>query len=342
MEARKVAAANGWLWIKQGYGLFKKSPVLWVILAAIGLLGMLAISHIPVVGNPLVTLLFPVLLGGFMLGCRALEQGEELELAHLFAGFQHNMQQLLTLGGINLVGQLLILGLMMLTGGATLVGIMTSAEPVTDPEILMQAVAGAGAALLLGTTLSLLLLMAMQLAPMLIIFDKLSPVPALKASLRAFWRNIMPLTVYSLLLLPLAILASLPMMLGWLILLPVIITSMYVAYRDLFPAQQTGAENISPPKENPDAPLDKSNLENKKVQVEEIVKDAAYYCMILDIPLDGSEDVIRKAYKEQMQKHHPGRVAHLGQELQELAEHKILEIQEALANLIKLKSEGRL
>ncbi len=236
MEAHKVEAAHGWLWIKQGYWLFKKSPVLWVVLAAIGLLGMLAISHIPVVGNPLVTLLFPALLSGFMLGCRALEQGEELELAHLFAGFQHSTQQLLTLGGINLVGQLLILSVMMLTGGATLVGIMTSGEPVTDPEILTQAVAGAGVALLLGTTLSLLLLMAMQLAPMLTIFDKLSPVPALQASLQACWRNLMPLTVYSLLLLPLAILASLPMMLGWLILLPVIIASMYAAYRDLFPS----------------------------------------------------------------------------------------------------------
>ncbi len=235
MEARKVAAANGWLWVKQGYWLFKKSPVLWGVLSAIGLLGMLAISHIPVVGNPLVTLLFPALLGGFMLGCRALEQGEELELAHLFAGFQHNTQQLLTLGGINLVSQLLILGVIMLAGGATLVGIMMSGEPVTDPEILTQAVVGAGAALL-GITLFMVLLMAMQFAPMLIIFDKLSPVPALKASLLAFWRNMMPLTVYGLLLLPLAILASLPMMLGWLILLPVIIASMYAAYRDLFPS----------------------------------------------------------------------------------------------------------
>ncbi len=58
----------------------------------------------------------------------------------------------------------------------------------------------------------------------------------LPINMRAFWRNLMPLTVYGLLLLPFAILASLPMMLGWLILLPVIIASMYAAYRDLFPS----------------------------------------------------------------------------------------------------------
>jgi uncharacterized membrane protein len=60
----------------------------------------------------------------------------------------------------------------------------------------------------------------------------------MKASLRAFLRNMIPLTVYGLLLLPFAILASLPMMLGWLVLLPVIITSLYAIYRDLFPMEE--------------------------------------------------------------------------------------------------------
>ena len=79
--------------------------------------------------------------------------------------------------------------------------------------------------------------MAMQFAPMLVIFGKMAPVPAMKASLRAFLRNMIPLMVYGFLLLPFAILASLPMMLGWLVLLPVIITSLYAIYRDLFPME---------------------------------------------------------------------------------------------------------
>ena len=80
MEARKVAASNGWLWIKQGYWLLKKSPVLWVVLTVIGVAGLLSVALIPVVGDPLATLLFPILMGGYMLGCRALENNEELEL----------------------------------------------------------------------------------------------------------------------------------------------------------------------------------------------------------------------------------------------------------------------
>ena len=118
MEARKVPAANAWLWIKQGYWLFKKSPVLWVVLTAMGVAGQIGLAIIPVVGDILATLLLPVFMAGFMAGCRALEMDEELELAHLFAGFKQSTQQLVTLGGITLVCQLLILGVMMITGGS--------------------------------------------------------------------------------------------------------------------------------------------------------------------------------------------------------------------------------
>lgn len=237
MEARKVNAINGWQWIKNGYWLFRKNPLLWMALTSIGVLGMLGMAVIPVVGDPLATLLFPVLLAGYMFGCHALAQGEELELAHLFAGFQQHAQQLITLGGINLVGQLLILGAMMLAGGAALVSILMSGTPVDDPAILTQAVEGAGFALLLGIALFTVLMMAMQFAPMLVIFGKMQPVPAMKTSLRAFVRNVIPMTVYGAMLLPFMILASLPMMLGWLVLMPVVIASLYAIYRDLFPMQ---------------------------------------------------------------------------------------------------------
>jgi len=235
MEARKVNITNSWLWIKQGYWLFKKSPILWVVLAAIGVVGLISISTIPVIGDPLATLLFPILLAGYMIGCRALEHDEELELSHLLAGFHNNTTQLVTLGGISLVSQMLILGVMKLTGGATLVSLLMSGKPVDNPEILAQAAVGAGIALMLGMALFSILLMAMQFAPMLIIFDKMSPMDALKTSLLACLRNMLPLSLYGAMMLLFMMAASLPMMLGWLVLLPVMISSMYAVYRNLFP-----------------------------------------------------------------------------------------------------------
>jgi hypothetical protein len=244
MEAVKVPGIHGWLWLKQGYDLFRKSSLLWMVLVAIGVVGLFGIASIPVIGDPLSTLLFPVFLAGYMFGCRALEQGEDLELAHLFAGFRKHAQPLVTLGGINLVGQLLIFGVMMLTGGAALVSIIMSGKPVEDPAVIMQAFTGAGFAIMIGALLFSLLVMAIQFAPMLVIFEDMAPVPAMRTSLRAFLRNFLPLTVYGLMLLPFAAIATLPMMLGWLVLLPVIITSMYATYIDLFPPQTEAPKTV--------------------------------------------------------------------------------------------------
>ena len=258
MEAKKLTAGFGWLWIKQGIYLFKKSPVLWVVLSIITIAGLIGIASIPVVGDPLATLLFPVIFSGLLWGCHALEHDEELELAHLFAGFRHNTQRLVTLGGLNLVGQLLIFGVMMLTGGAALVGILMNGSPTEDPAVITQAAMGAGFAILLGITLFSVLLMATQFAPMLVTFDKLSPLEALKTSLRSCWRNLIPLSVYGAMMLLFAIAASLPMMLGWFILLPIMVTSIYAAYRGIFPRAEAPANatetEAAPPQQ--DAPQD--------------------------------------------------------------------------------------
>lgn len=261
MESRKVKALHGWMWISHGWWLFKKSPMLWMALTSIGVVGMVGIALIPFVGDPLSTLLFPPLLAGFMLGCHAVAQGEELELPHLFAGFQRYTQKLITLGGINLVGQLLILGIMAGTGAADLVSLLVKGGPdAQDPTIFAQALQGAGFAIALGLTLFTMLMMAMQFAPMLVLFRGMAPVPAMRTSLRACLRNMIPLSVYALLMLPFAFLATLPMALGWLVLLPVVITSMYAIYRDLFPMQEdvaandaNSAEAAPPPGEQPPA-----------------------------------------------------------------------------------------
>jgi uncharacterized membrane protein len=192
----------------------------------------------------LVSLLMPAVLVGLMAGCRALSQDEELELAHLFSGFKQHTSQFVTLGGISLVGQLLIFGVMMLVGGATLVGILMNGQPDADPSVMMQAVAGAGFAVLLGIVLFSLLMMAMQFAPMLVYFRNVPPLQAMKLSLRAFIHNVGPMLVYGITFMFLAILASLPMMLGWLVLLPLVFTSLYASYSDIFPPVQEAGSTV--------------------------------------------------------------------------------------------------
>jgi uncharacterized membrane protein len=235
MEPQRLQARQGWVWIKQGYALFMKAPLLWIVFLLIFIAAAVALSIVPVIGDPLVSLLMPVILAGLMVGCRSLQQGEELELMHFFSGFRQHTSHLVSLGGITLVAQFLIIGAMMLVGGGTLVGLMTSGQPDTDPNVLMEAITGAAFAVLLGIVLFSVLMMAMQYAPMLVFFNNATPVQAMKLSLRAFTRNALPMLVYFTTFSFLAILASLPMFLGWLVLLPLVFTSLYASYCDIFP-----------------------------------------------------------------------------------------------------------
>ncbi len=247
MEPQRLKSIRGWEWIKQGYALFLKAPLLWVVLLMICLVAAIGFSSVPVVGEPLVSLLMPVILAGLMFGCKSLDQGEELELAHLFSGFHRHTTHLVSLGGISLVSQFLIFGLMMMLGGAALVTILMSGQPDPDPALVIEALAGAGLAVLVGAILFSALMMAMQFAPMLVFFNDATPIQAMKLSFRAFGRNVGPMLVYFTTFIFLAILASLPMMLGWLVLLPLVFTSLYASYRDIFP---TVEEVISIPPES--------------------------------------------------------------------------------------------
>ena len=100
IEARQVPARNGGLWIAQGFRLFRKAPAVWLALIFIYLLISMGLSLFKLIGPIVLNLLAPVFVAGFMLGCRALDQDEELEINHLFAGFRLQAAPLVTVGGL--------------------------------------------------------------------------------------------------------------------------------------------------------------------------------------------------------------------------------------------------
>jgi uncharacterized membrane protein len=242
MEPKHLEANTGLKWIKKGYALFMQAPLLWIVLLVICFVAAAALSAVPVVGEPLASLLMPVVVIGLMSGCRSLEMGDELELAHLVSGFQKHTSHLITLGGIALVSQYLIFGAMVAVGGATLVSILMGNQAPADPEVFQQAINGAGIAVILGAGAFTLLLMSMQFAPMLVFFRDVAPIAAMKLSLRAFTGNVGAMFMYGMAFLLLAILASMPMMLGWLVLMPMVFTTMYASFCDIFPEEKVADE----------------------------------------------------------------------------------------------------
>ncbi len=240
MEIRKADAGQGWQWIVGGFALFRKNPPIWITLFVIYFLIVIVVSIIPVVGPLVMTLLAPVFTAGFMLACRDVEAGEELELGYLIAGFKHNAGQLITVGGLYLVGSITILGLMMMGGGGAILGSaalgqMQGAEPT---EAMVGAMGGMLVALLVALALLVPLLMAYWFAPALVVLRNMTAMDAMKLSFVGCLRNMWPFLVYGVIAFILMMIAMIPFGLGMLILVPVLNASIYLGYKDIFPAQQ--------------------------------------------------------------------------------------------------------
>lgn len=240
MEIRKLNAARGWVWVKQGYQLIMRNPLLSISLALAGVLVIFAVSYIPLLGPSVAVLLLPVLLAGYMRICRALEEDEEVELQQLFAGFGKHAIRLVSLGGFMIMGVLIISMVMIFIGGELLTSLLEGFQAGSDPQRLAEVMLAGGASvafsLLVGFILMFALIMALQYAPMLVFFSGLPPFAALRASLSGSLRNIIPYTVYSLIMQIIALLFSvLPSGVELVVLLPLSLTSLYVSYRNIFP-----------------------------------------------------------------------------------------------------------
>lgn len=227
---RAVGAGQGWTWIADGFGLFKKAPGIWIAVVVILFVILIVLAFIPLLGAVATLLVMPVFIGGLLLGCRALQGGGELELAHLFAGFKEQTGNLIVVGALAIGAWIIVMLPVVLivgTGGvmAVLRGDAAGAAAMGGSVML---------AWLIALALSIPIYMALWFAPALVVLRGMAPVAALRESFLGCLKNILPFLVYSIVLVVLGIVASIPLGLGWLVLGPTLIASVYVSYRDIF------------------------------------------------------------------------------------------------------------
>lgn len=232
MEPRSVAIGHGLQWIAAGWQIFRRSPLVWVTLTITLILIWLVLLSIPKLGPLLFNLLFPVFFAGLMLGCRALEQGKKLDIGYLFAGFRENASALVTVGGIYLVGMLIVLAVIFGSSGGLP---KLPAKPTPDDIAAMQtALKKMTGPILSGMALYIPLMMLTWFAPLLIVFRKMTAFAALKASFAACLQNLGAFTLYGTVVVVLWIAATLPILVGLVVVLPVIFGSIYASYVDIF------------------------------------------------------------------------------------------------------------
>jgi hypothetical protein len=234
VEARQVSVSSGWQWIVQGFGLFRKSPVIWIALMFVYLLISMGLSLFKLVGPIILNLLAPVFVAGFMLGCRALDADEELELNHLFAGFKLQTAQLVTVGGIYLAGIIIVVGIMFAGSDSGMLGVLLSGKKLDEQQTAAALGENFMLTALLGSAVLIPLIMAYWFAPLLVAFHGLSAMEAMKQSFMACLQNILPFFVYSVISMALLLLAAIPFGLGLLIMIPTMTASLYASYKDIF------------------------------------------------------------------------------------------------------------
>lgn len=246
MDARRLPARHGVIWLLAGFALFRRHPPLVTAITFGYLLTVIVVNLVPKIGPFLLPLLLPTLTVMLANGCRAIERGQPFVSETLIAGINAQRVGLIRLGGLHLVGSSLLV-----LGGFAL------GEPINISDGLDSAEAMALAGdLAVILVLASPLLMAFWFAPLLTAWDGVSAGKSLFFSFIASWRNWRAFTMYGLaLLLVGAVLPGLILIIAGLmsqnlltilsvalrmllifVLAPTMVASVYLSYRDVFEA----------------------------------------------------------------------------------------------------------
>lgn len=231
-NGRRRPISHGWHWIVEGWHIFTAAPLLWIVTAMLFIIISAVAAAVPIIGQLAGIVLTPVLSAGLMIGASEVSAGRPLSVGHLFAGFQQRVGSLVGLGLLSTLFAVVAVVIVFVAFGGAAMQLMMKAH--TDPLVLTHSL---GLLFSIGVVAALLLLplgMAYYFAPALIALGGQRPLAAMRMSIVACLRNALPLLIYSLVLMVLAVLASLPFGLGWVVLLPVLIASLYASYRDIF------------------------------------------------------------------------------------------------------------
>ena len=249
VNPRAVDVGRGAAWWSEGWRLFTPAVGPWILIVVIGFVLNLILAFIPILGGIASQLLFPILAGGLMLGCRAIDRGEPLTISHLFAGFGPRAGSLLIVAVIYIVAAiaitLFVAALLFAFFGAAVLSHLWNTQ---DSVSTAEAMGGLALIVLVGLLVFLLLylplVMAVWFAPALVVLQGAEPWAAMKLSFIGGVRNILPFLIYGVVGIALAIVATIPLLLGWLVLGPVTVASVYASYCDIF--EPPAAVNVAP------------------------------------------------------------------------------------------------
>lgn len=227
LTVKNVEPAQAIEWVKQGWLMFRANPLNWALLGLLFGCTVLVLSLLPFLGGLLLNLAVPVLIGGMLLAVKQAHTGEPIAIADATK----------VLKDVPVRNQLLMVGVIML--GASFAATILGKLLVGD-IILMDNLTGMPSFNLNSSVLIFLLLISLgtgmlfTYAPALVVFKGMKALDAVKGSFQGAWTNALPFVVFALIYAVLTLLASIPLMLGFVVLIPVMVGAVYMSYKDIF------------------------------------------------------------------------------------------------------------
>lgn len=238
LKVAEVPAARGALWLVEAFGLFRQRPAAWVGLAAGWLIITLGLILVPVIGGVIANFLQPVFFASFAIAALRQAAGEPVIMGDLFLGFRRNARALVNLGAILLVAEILVFALMALLG----LPMTGSGERTFTVGEYVEMLKGKEWILAGGFLLTVLVKGALWFAPPLIALHDMPTAHAIRWSVYAALANLGAMVVYGLMLMALFFAAVIPWGLGLIVVIPMMLISTYIGYREVFEAKPAEAE----------------------------------------------------------------------------------------------------
>ena len=216
---RKISVGDAMGWIGKGHGMLSGH---WgVVLGALVVTVLItsALQIIPLLGAIAQILLTPLLYAGIVKIFHRIDTENRSDFSDLFAGFSDRTSPLI----MTAVAQLVVL----LVAGVVLGGLF----------FLLGRDGGTAAIVVLGLLATVAMFVFMFLfyfvVPLIFLGQK-GVVDAMKLSLDACLKNIIPFIVYTLVISLILVVAAIPLLLGWLFVMPILAGAYYVSFKQLF------------------------------------------------------------------------------------------------------------
>ena len=238
IKVTEVRATRGAAWLREAWNLFRRAPMAWIGLCAGWLVITFGLLVVPFIGGVIANFLQPVFFASFAITALRQAAGEPIAPGDLFLGFKRNIRALVQLGAILLMAEIAIFALMAALG----LPVSTSSEKIFTVSEYVELLQGKEWIVMIGFALTVMVKGALWFAPQLIAMHDMTTTHAMRWSVYAALANVGAMIVYGIVLFVIFFLAILPWALGLLVVIPMMVISTYIGYREVFEASSEVAQ----------------------------------------------------------------------------------------------------